>query len=95
MFQRALAGTEKALGSNHKWMLNTVYNIGTLYRAQGRLDEAEELLLRTLASYEKTRGKEALSTSLLNAVFNLSELYYGQRRLDEAEKMFERALASC
>jgi hypothetical protein len=32
MYQRALAGNEKALGPDHTSTLNTIDNIGTLYR---------------------------------------------------------------
>lgn len=93
MFQRALAGREKALGPNHVSTLNAMDNLGSCYHEQGRLDEAEELLLRALAGYKKTLGKEALNASLLNAVYNLGVLYYHQRKLDEVEQMLERALA--
>lgn len=36
MFMRALAGYEKALGPEHTSTLDTVYNLGDLYRAQGQ-----------------------------------------------------------
>jgi len=40
MLQRALAGYEKALGPNHTSTLDTVNNLGLLYRDQGKPDEA-------------------------------------------------------
>jgi tetratricopeptide (TPR) repeat protein len=49
MYLRALAGCEKALGPDHTSTLDTVNNLGTLYRAQGKLTEAEEMYLRALA----------------------------------------------
>src|SRR5207248_979101 len=41
MYQRALAGYEKALGPEHTSTLDTVNNLGSLYRDQGKLAEAE------------------------------------------------------
>ena len=48
MYLRALAGKEKALGSNHTSTLDTVNNRGILYHDQGKLDEAEQMYLRAL-----------------------------------------------
>ncbi|KAL4967483.1 P-loop containing nucleoside triphosphate hydrolase protein, partial [Aspergillus stella-maris] len=42
MYQRALAGKEKALGPDHISTLDTVNNLGILYSNQGKLQEAEE-----------------------------------------------------
>src|SRR5437773_7526126 len=36
MYQRALAGKEKALGPEHTSTLDTVNNLGVLYRNQGK-----------------------------------------------------------
>jgi hypothetical protein len=41
MYQRALAGKEKALGPDHTSTLGTVNNLGNLYSDQGKLKEAE------------------------------------------------------
>jgi Tetratricopeptide repeat len=70
---RALAGREKALGSDHPSTLKTVNNLGMLYRAQGRLAEAEQIHLRALAEREKTLGPD--HTSTLETVDNLGMLY--------------------
>lgn len=40
MYQRALAGCEKALGPDHTFTLNIVNNLGNLYNSQGKLKEA-------------------------------------------------------
>ncbi|KAL4948761.1 hypothetical protein BDW69DRAFT_188955, partial [Aspergillus filifer] len=42
IYQRALAGKEKALGPDHAFTLATVNNLGNLYLNQGKLKEAEE-----------------------------------------------------
>jgi len=51
MYQRALAGKEKALGPEHTSTLNTINNLGNLYINQGRLVEAE-------AMYQRERERE-------------------------------------
>ncbi|KAI3067511.1 hypothetical protein CBS147339_8466 [Penicillium roqueforti] len=48
MYQRALAGYEKALGPNHTSTLVTVNNLGNLFSDQGKLKEAEEMYQRAL-----------------------------------------------
>ncbi|KAL3439993.1 hypothetical protein BJX65DRAFT_49951 [Aspergillus insuetus] len=91
MYQRALAGFEKALGLDHTSTLDIVNNLGNLYRKQGKLKEAEEMCQRALAGYEKAVGPD--HTSTLDAVNNLGNLYSDQDKLKEAEEMYQRALA--
>ena len=61
------------------------------YRAQGRLDEAEPLLQRTLAIRERALGPDHPDTA--QSLNNLAELYHSQGRLNEAEPLLQRALA--
>jgi tetratricopeptide (TPR) repeat protein len=91
MYERALAGYEKALGPEHMSTLSTVNNLGGLYADQGRLAEAEAMYKRALAGCEKALGPEHMST--LSTVNNLGGLYADQGRLAEAEEMYKRALA--
>ncbi|MCJ1310207.1 hypothetical protein MMC25_003869 [Agyrium rufum] len=93
MYQRALQGKEKALGTEHTSTLNTVNNLGNLYQSQGKLAEAEKMYQRALQGYEKGLGAE--HTSTLDTVNNLGVLYQSQGKLAEAEKMFEQALRGC
>jgi tetratricopeptide (TPR) repeat protein len=90
MYQRALQGYEKAWGPEHTSTLSTVNNLGILYKALGRLDEAEKMYQRALQGKEKAWGPE--HTSTLSTVNNLGILYKALGRLDEAEKMYQRAL---
>ncbi|CAI7640791.1 unnamed protein product, partial [Penicillium viridicatum] len=90
MYQRALAGYEKALGPNHTSTLVTVNNLGNLFSDQGKLKEAEEMYQRALAGYEKALGPN--HTSTLDTVNNLGVLYSDQGKLKEAEEMYQRAL---
>ena len=48
MYLRALGGYEKTLGPDHNSTLTAVNNPGRLYRAQGKLDEAEQMHKRAL-----------------------------------------------
>ncbi|KAF2711453.1 FabD/lysophospholipase-like protein [Pleomassaria siparia CBS 279.74] len=92
MYERALQGTEKALGPNHTSTLETVHNLGCLYAGQeGKLDKAEQMYKRALQGTEKALGPN--HTSTLETVHNLGCLYAGQEgKLDKAEQMYERAL---
>ncbi|KAL4744554.1 hypothetical protein BDW72DRAFT_208926 [Aspergillus terricola var. indicus] len=65
VYQRALAGYQKALGSDHTSTLNTVGNLGNLYKNQGKLEEAEEMYQLALAGYQKVLGPDHLKTRLV------------------------------
>ena len=54
MFNRALAGCEKALGDKHTSTLTTVNNLGALYAGQGRVKDAEIMFNRALAGKQKS-----------------------------------------
>jgi hypothetical protein len=90
MFMRALRGFEKARGAEHTSTLETIHNLGNLYKSQGKMAEAEEMYLRALRGKEKVWGSE--HTSTLDTVNNLGLLYKDQGKMAEAEAMFLRAL---
>ena len=62
-----------------------------LYRAQGRLAEAEPLWQRALAIRERALGPDHPDTA--QSLNNLAVLYRDQGRLAEAEPLWQRALA--
>ncbi|KAH8746821.1 hypothetical protein F5882DRAFT_454954 [Hyaloscypha sp. PMI_1271] len=93
MYERALRGYEKALGTEHTSTLDTVGNLGALYADQGKLALAEQMYERALQGKEKALGKE--HTSTLETVNNLGNLYANQGKLALAEQMYERALRGC
>jgi tetratricopeptide (TPR) repeat protein len=70
--------------------LDTVNNLGILYKNQGKLAEAEAIYIRALEGYEKALGPD--HTSTLDTVNNLGTLYSDQGKLAEAEAMYIRAL---
>ncbi len=91
LYQRALAGKEKAFGPDHTSTLDTVNNLGNLYSDLGKMTEAEALYQRALAGYEKAFGPD--HTSTLDTVNNLGNLYRRQGKTREAEALYQRALA--
>jgi hypothetical protein len=62
MYQRALQGYEKAWGPEHTSTLNTVNNLGNLYKNLGRLDEAEKMYC-TSGRCKATRNVLAMNIS--------------------------------
>jgi Tetratricopeptide repeat len=58
MYLRALRGYEKAWGVEHTSALDTVNNLGNLYKDQGKTVEAEEMYVRATREYEKAVGKD-------------------------------------
>ncbi|SLM38378.1 beta transducin-like protein het-e4s [Lasallia pustulata] len=82
MYRRVLEGREKAWGPEHTSTLDTVNNLGLLYKDQGKMAEAEAM--------EKAWGPE--HTSTLDTVNNLGILYAAQGKMAEAEAMYRRAL---
>jgi tetratricopeptide (TPR) repeat protein len=83
-------GYEKALGAEHRSMLNTVNNLGKLYKNQGKMVEAEEMYMRALKGYEKALSAEHRST--LDTVHNLGNVCKNQGKMVEAEEMYMRSL---
>ena len=53
-------------------------------------DQAEPLLRRALAIWEKAAGADSDETA--GALLNLAAMYRDQERFDEAQPLFERAL---
>ncbi|KAI4227193.1 MAG: hypothetical protein L6R40_008222 [Gallowayella cf. fulva] len=90
MYMRALKGYEKAWGAEHTSTLDTVNDLGSLYKNQGKMAEAEAMFMRALNGKEKAWGAE--HTSTLDTVNNLAGLYKNQGKMADAEKMYMRAL---
>ena len=90
--EKALAFSERTLGSDHPETVQAVNNLATLYQAQGRYDRAEPLFRRAVASSERALGSEHPNT--LVYINNLAELYSINGRHVEAEQLFRRTLAT-
>ncbi|KAL4746509.1 hypothetical protein BDW72DRAFT_184760 [Aspergillus terricola var. indicus] len=65
MYQQALAGYKKALGSDHPFTQDTVKNLGLLYFDQGKLKEAEEMYQQVFAGYKKALGVDHPETRMI------------------------------
>lgn len=58
MHKRALVGREKAFGWDHTSTLDTVYNLGLLYKGPHRLEVAEATFKQALVGYEEALGPD-------------------------------------
>jgi len=60
MYQRAMQGYEKALGldnvARYRPALNTMWNLGDLFAAQGHLSEAKEMYSRARTGFQVLLG---------------------------------------
>ncbi|KAI9874601.1 MAG: hypothetical protein M1830_009576 [Pleopsidium flavum] len=65
-------------------------NLGVLYKAQGKLAEAEVMYQQALTGYEKMLGPE--HKSRLDTINDLGNLYANQGKLMKAEVMYQQAL---
>jgi tetratricopeptide (TPR) repeat protein len=95
MYGRALRGKEDALGPTHTSTLDTVNNLGNLYKAQGRLDEAEQMYERVLRGYEAAIGSDLVQQYrlVLRTLENMGDLYVLQAEIVKALAMYPRALS--
>jgi tetratricopeptide (TPR) repeat protein len=86
MYQQALQGFEKAFGPEHTLTLDTVNNLGALYKNLGRLDEAEKMYRRALAGYAKVISPDQLMTYVpaLNNMWTFASLRESRGRAEEA-----------
>jgi tetratricopeptide (TPR) repeat protein len=75
MYDLALQGKEKVLGSDHKSTLDTVNNLGNLYSEQGRLDEAEACMIVLC------KAQELIDTSSSQYQYSSPRKYRGFRQI--------------
>ena len=75
--------------------LDTVNNLGLLYAAQGRLDDAEVIYKRSLLGYEKALNRSMIRTypPALNTLENMGDLLADLGRASEAQEHYTRAEA--
>jgi tetratricopeptide (TPR) repeat protein len=95
MFERALRGRVEALGPTHTSTLDTVNNLGILYKDQGKLGEAEQMYERALRGYEEALGHKHAQQyrPALDTLENLGDLYVEQAETDKARTMYAQALS--
>ena len=94
MYQRALQGKEKAVGSDHTSTPDMFNNLGLLYAVLGKPEEADRMYQRALQGYEKGIESEldAIYIPALNIAQNLAILFGRMDKVDEMRQLYVRAL---
>lgn len=82
---------EKAGGPDHPEVATSLNNLASIYREQGRYEEALPLFERALAIREKSEGPEG--AGLAAVLGNMGALYADQAQYAKAEPVFLRSLA--
>jgi tetratricopeptide (TPR) repeat protein len=65
-------------------------NLASLYKSQGKYNQAEPLYQQALALLQKLLGDDHPDVAF--SLNNLAELYYSQGKYKEAEPLYEQAL---
>ena len=91
MLERAIAIREKALGTNHPGVAQTLSALANIYTSQARFADATPLLERAAAIYEKTLGPEHPTLAATLAAQGM--LNEEEGRSVDAIPLYERALA--
>ncbi len=87
---RALTIGKWAAGTNDPDVALIRLNLAGLYRYQGRHEEAQVLMERSLEATEQAAGREHLVALFLD---HLGDLHRDQGRYAEAEPLYQRSLA--
>ena len=89
---KAMALINTSYGPDHLYTANVLGSIAKLYTLQGRYDEAEELIDRTIAKQESIYGPDhhLVAPSWLTK----ARICYAKGNYTSSEKLFEKTLAS-
>lgn len=90
MYKRALRGYEKALGPDHRLVLETVDNLAVIYRIRGKMAQAKEMYEWVLQGKKKLLGAD--HPSAVTTLENLAILHVEEGSYTEAEEIFVRTL---
>lgn len=91
LYHRALAISEKALGSAHPEFALSLNSLARFLRHKGDFQSGEALCRRALSLQENALGGEHLELAI--TLNNLGKLLYKQEKYAEAEQHLQRALA--
>ena len=89
LFHAAVSALETASPTDTRSLAAARQNLATVYFAQGRLKDSEELYLKVIPVWESIPGRELSVAIVLN---NLSSLLRTTARYGEAESFCQRAL---
>ena len=87
---KALQIAEQTREPDHSDIASSLNSLAFLYNAQDQYKQAEPLLIRALAIFEKSVGEGPEVAATLN---NLAMLYRKQGQYAQAEPLYKRALA--
>ncbi|OJD10564.1 hypothetical protein ACJ73_09755 [Blastomyces percursus] len=90
LYDRAVDRLEKALRGGDSETLNTVDNMGIVFRDSERYDEAEMIFQCLLSARERVLDKD--DGAIFADVSRLGRLYALMEQFDDAEKMFKRVI---
>lgn len=82
---------QKALGQKHAFTVHAMKDLALLYLRQGRYDEAEPFLAKTLDASRRIKDDDH-DEMLYHSVSDLSQQYVAEGRHNEAEPVLVRAL---
>jgi tetratricopeptide (TPR) repeat protein len=91
LYQRALSIREQRMEFDDPAIGQSLNNLATLYKAQGKYTEAEDLYERVVHIWEQQLGLEHPDTAL--SLNNLATLYRDHHKYEQAESLYLRALA--
>jgi tetratricopeptide (TPR) repeat protein len=77
-------------GNEDRQFAFSLNGLASLYKDQGKYNEAEPLLLRSLSIDEKVYGEDHLDVAI--SLNNLASLYKDQGKYNEAEPLYQRSL---
>jgi CHAT domain-containing protein/tetratricopeptide (TPR) repeat protein len=89
--QKLEALMKARVGVNHANYALTLNNLATVYREQGKYDEAERLYHRAFTIFEKASGRD--HPNVAGTLNNLAIVHEAQGKYGEAEGLYQRALA--
>jgi CHAT domain-containing protein len=89
LFLRAYQGRQRVLGTKHPLTLHSMNNLGVLYRAWGRLNDAEVWLSRSFETSREVHGYGHPDTA--TAATNLASVYIDRGRVQEAYDLYDVA----
>jgi hypothetical protein len=101
MYMRALQSYEETLRPNYTSTLNTVNELGILYKNRGKLTEAKAMFMPALQGYMDVLGPAAIRKHrpALNTIWNLGILLKGSTRAEtiytKVPDRFENLLGPC
>ena len=92
IFRKDLVEMEQSFTADHPFVARTLHNLGTVYQAQRRLDEAKSLYQRALSIWEKNPGVGKLDAA--TAEISLAAVYADQGYYPRAEALLKKAIAT-